>query len=359
MNGLMEILPEAERARARREDGWTGAAQAAFLRALADCGVVETAAKSVGLSAAGAYAFRRRPDGALFHLGWEGAVLLARRKLVDTLLARAIDGQVETITRGDDAARRHRHDNRLGCTMLGRLDRLCAADVEGEEAIAARMVAQDFERFVTMIEDGAGGVEAALFLEAARARHDARMSACFGADGVRNGHSQLNDPEPEEGDAEEADEGEDAQDPAADMSVWRNMDDEWVTNFPPPPGFDGDEQGRFGDDDYERELTEPELVCAFAREEEEMAGLVAAGEAARDAWFGFVPRRPRRARKVVRRAVPLPEPVMEIAGEASGEPQPRSAPVEEPEEENPNIRTVRPWPRPDHGLIPPWAVRIA
>jgi len=355
MNGLMEILPEAERARARREDGWTGPAQATFLRALADCGVVETAAKSVGLSAAGAYAFRRRPDGALFQLGWEGAVLLARRRLVDTLLARAIDGQEEVITREDNVARRHRHDNRLGCTLLGRLDRLCSADVEGEEAIAARMIAQDFERFVDMIAGGAGGVEAALFLEAARARHDARMAACFGPDGVRNGHSQLNDPEPETENAAEADEGEETRDPAADMSVWRNLDDEWVTNFPPPPGFDGNEQGRFGEDDYERDLTDAELVVALEREEAEIADLVAEGEAARDAWFGFVPRRPRRAKKAVRKAVPLPMPRETVAPL----PEPLWKSQDEAGEENPNIRTVRPWPRPDYGPIPPWAQRIA
>lgn len=337
-----------------------------FLRALADCGVVETAAAVAGLSGAGAYAFRRRADGALFHLGWEAALLLARRRLFDVLLARAIDGQVETLTREDNMAKRHRHDNRLGCTLLGRLDRHVSHAVEGEEPIAARMVAQDFERFVTMIEAGAGGMEAALFLEAARARHEARMVALFGVESGRNGHPQLKD---ESGAAAEEDEegedGEDGADLLEDPPVWRDLGDEWVTSFPPPPGFDGRQEGRFGDPGYERVLSGPELLVALSREETELEEVRAAQEAERDRWFGFVPkppppRQPRRAAKLATLPVvtaPEPEPV------AEPEPAPLPEPVCEAddafEDDNPIIRTVRPWPRPDYGLIPPWAERIA
>ncbi len=346
MNSLMDVLPEGERERARREDGWTGAAQAVFLRALADCGVVETAAAAAGLSGAGAYAFRRRADGALFHLGWEGALLLARRRLFDTLLARAIDGQIETLTREDNTAKRHRHDNRLGCTLLGRLDRHVSDAVEGEEPMAARMVAQDFERFVTMIEAGAGGMEAALFLEAARARHEARVAAVFGVDSGRNGHSQLKDLSDMLADDED-DDDDDCEPPEAEP-VWRETDGDWVTNFPPPPGFDGRQEGRFGDEDYERTLTEPELAVALAREETDLVGLRASGDAERDHWFGFVPAPPSPP-KPARKAALLPvegkrAPVGE--SDASGEPES-------------GARTVSPWPRPDYGLYPPWAQRIA
>ena len=344
MNGLMEILPDAERERARREDGWTGAAQAVFLRALADCGVVETAAAAAGLSGAGAYAFRRRVDGALFHLGWEGALLLARRRLFDTLLARAIDGQVETLTREDNVGKRHRHDNRLGCTLLGRLDRHVSDAVEGEEPMAARMVAQDFERFVTMIEAGAGGMEAALFLEAARARHEARMAAVFGVDAGRNGHPQLKDASDVLADDEEDDHCE----PPEAESVWRDTDGEWVTHVPPPPGFDGRQEGRFGDDDYERDLTEPELAVALAREEAELAGLRASGDAERDDWFGFVPA-PSTPPKPARKAALLPvEGKRARAGESDASLEPEAG-----------VHTVSHWPRPDYGLFPPWAQRIA
>ena len=346
MNGLMDVLPEAERVRARREDGWTGVVQAVFLRALADCGVVETAAAAAGLSGAGAYAFRRRADGALFHLGWEGSLQLARRRLFDTLLARAIDGQVETLTREDNVGKRHRHDNRLGCTLLGRLDRHVSDAVDGEEPMAARMVAQDFERFVTMIEAGAGGMEAALFLEAARARYEARMAAVFGVDAGRNGHSQLKDASDVLA-VEEADEGADGE-PPQDEPVWRDMDGDWVTNFPPPPEFDDRQEGRFGDEDYERALTAPELAVALAREEADLAGLRATGDTARDHWFGFVPA-PSTPPKPARKAASLP-----VEGEG--------APVGEADvsgEPEAGVHTVSPWPRPDYGLFPPWAQRIA
>src|SRR3546814_1439257 len=62
-----------------------------------------------------AYALRIRRDGAAFRLGWDAAILIARARLADDLLARALTGHEEVIRKDMDAGEitRHRHDNRL------------------------------------------------------------------------------------------------------------------------------------------------------------------------------------------------------------------------------------------------------
>lgn len=52
-----------------RADGWSAGRQAAFCAHLADHGVVEDAARSVGMSLGGGYALRRQAQGYAFHLG--------------------------------------------------------------------------------------------------------------------------------------------------------------------------------------------------------------------------------------------------------------------------------------------------
>jgi hypothetical protein len=81
-------------------------------------------------------------------------------------------------------------------------------------------------------------------------------------------------------------------------SVWEG-DEAWLTDFPPPPGFDGFEEGEPGSDRYRRELTDAELRAiapalqgdaedAEAGEVGEGADNLAAAHAARDRFFGFV-----------------------------------------------------------------------
>lgn len=284
MNGLLNVLSDEDRARAVRCDGWTGAAQARFLRALADCGVVETAAKEVKLTPASAYAFRRKADGAMFHLGWEAAVLLGRRRLVDVLMARALDGQVDVLTRDGDTTKRHRHDNRLGGAMLTRLDRL--AEDPGEASTTARLIAQDFDNYIDMIENGAGGAQAALFIEAHRAQHEARLAGISGA----NGYPQLKGSRPIETEDEEDEEEEIERDPTSGLEVYKDEVGVWITNYPPPPGFDGEEEGQFGEDDYERSLSDKEMIVVCTRETVELTEYRALAIAARDEYFGFAPK---------------------------------------------------------------------
>ena len=150
-----------------RQDGWTPKRQHTFLAALAEGHTVEKCCRFVGLTVSSAYALRRRAAGAAFALGWQAAALLARDTFADTLAARAIDGQVETITRPDGSeVTRHRYDNRLAMAMLTRLDRLAAADGGERTHHAARLIASDWEAYLAGIERGAGPARAGLFLGA-------------------------------------------------------------------------------------------------------------------------------------------------------------------------------------------------
>ena len=166
--------------RAQRYDGWTPDRQRTFLEAIAEGHTVFTACVKVGMAVSSAYALRRRAAGAGFALGWRAANLIARDKVADTLLARAIDGQVETLTRQNgDTVTRHRFDNRLASTMLARLDRF--ADREAGEAThqAARLVAAEFDGFLDLIDRDEGPARTrAVPRRADRRRCGRRRSRC-------------------------------------------------------------------------------------------------------------------------------------------------------------------------------------
>ena len=124
--------PVPDTATPGRQDGWTPTRQRNFLTFLAEGHTVELACRCVGLTVSSAYALRRRAGGAAFALGWQAATLLARDTVADALATRAIDGQVETITRADGSTvTQHRFDNRLALSMLLRLDRQADAEAGG------------------------------------------------------------------------------------------------------------------------------------------------------------------------------------------------------------------------------------
>ncbi len=148
-----------------RHDGWTPDRIAGFIEALAACGVVADACKSVGLSTQSAYAFRNRRAGRAFAVAWE-AVLIhrGRARLGDELLSRSMNGCVEAVHRdGEIVGERHRHDNRLSMAVLTRLDRL--AERAGDRDAHLRNVSEDMEDYLDLVE--AGG-DADAFIEARR-----------------------------------------------------------------------------------------------------------------------------------------------------------------------------------------------
>lgn len=142
----------------QREDGWTPERIAIFLNRLAEWGIVCDAAEAAGVTRQAAYALRNSAKGRAFQLAWRAALLLARRRLADDLMSRAVNGQVDQLWRdGQPWRERRRHDNRLGLALLTRLDRIAA---EADLDPAATIVADEFEQFVAIAaDDGKGAAD--------------------------------------------------------------------------------------------------------------------------------------------------------------------------------------------------------
>ena len=66
--------------------------------------------------------------------------------------------------------------------------------------------------------------------------------------------------------------------------VWET-DEGWWTDYPPPEGFDGEEQGEYGALKYRRTLTPEEQAVVDSDLAAEKAEAVARGEAQRLAFF--------------------------------------------------------------------------
>lgn len=304
-------------ARAMRHDGWTPPRQRRFLELVADGHIVDHAARMVGLSATSAYAFRRRPAGAAFALGWRAANLVARDHLADTMLERARTGTTETITRDDGTTiERHRISDRLGLQLLARLDRQ-AEVASAAEATAAQLVAGDFDPYLDLVGADASPARAGLFL-AARCDGDAGfgdLAALARADRARRAAPAQDvadlDPDARHGwtaeqwcRAEAAGIVALAPEPAApapspqlpqlraaEASVdsdepvwWDHGAGEYRTHFPPPDDFEGTEHGHWSDDYYERDLSSEECRMMGVEDNDPDAVLDRAC-AERAAWF--------------------------------------------------------------------------
>lgn len=99
------------------------AAQAEFLRILAQWGNVRGAAQAAGVSRSAAY--RQRRECLMFAQLWDAALLCAKPQVEDVLADRALNGTQETVFyHGEEVATRTRYDSRLLLAHLGRLDKL-------------------------------------------------------------------------------------------------------------------------------------------------------------------------------------------------------------------------------------------
>lgn len=271
---------------------WTPANQRVFLEHLAVTGIASHAAQAVSMSKNSAYRLRFRRDGLAFSIGWEAALMVARGRLIDGLMERAMEGYAETATRSEDGREitRFKQDTRLAMAMVHRFDKRIDGPCEALPASAlafARIVAQDFEAFLDLIENGGGAAQMSLFL-AARSdlasllsgSHLAQISADFEEEDDDE-QEVAPEPAPEEPDLTPEEE-------AAAMNIWFcDYSGTWRTNFPPPEDFVGDYEGEFGEHGYERELCDEEEEVRQARFEAGIAPLREAGEAARRAWFGL------------------------------------------------------------------------
>jgi hypothetical protein len=267
---------------------WTPRLQRDFLEAFATNGSVKISAAKVGMSPSAVYQLKQRPEGAAFKLGCAAALLIARGRLVDELLDRAIWGHEETTElmreEGRTYARRRRLDSRLGLAMLARLDRAVDIRARAGEAMLAQIIAGDWTGFLSLFDIEGEGRNAALgcWLAGRDNRANplatlwkdtpiAREVALFSADSEKDPEA---DPTPEE--------------EAAAMTIWHDeVTNELRTNFPPPDDYLGIEEGEFGDADYERTLDLAEAEAWESARAEAFAPLRKAGEAARRAFFGL------------------------------------------------------------------------
>jgi hypothetical protein len=172
---------DRRRGRAQRSDGWTPERIRLFLDTLAECGVVMDAARAAGMSVQSAYNLRNRPAGEAFHIAWDAAELLGRRRVSADALSRTIHGCVDVIVRdGKVWGERHHYDNRLTMAVLTRLDRKAAS--LDRESRTAQVVAGNFHEFVDLVCDGGAG--AAEFIAQRQVAEDggARPTAARGSD---------------------------------------------------------------------------------------------------------------------------------------------------------------------------------
>lgn len=135
-----------------RADGWSAGRQAAFLAHLADNGLVEDAARSVGMGVGGGYSLRRTARGYAFSLGWEAALIIARRVISDRLMTAAIKGEEARWVREDGVTTYTRQNTKLSLALLDRVN----PALSQPEVIA---VAVRFDCFLQMIDEGLNGAE--------------------------------------------------------------------------------------------------------------------------------------------------------------------------------------------------------
>ena len=227
-----------------RSDGLTPAKQREYVEALADCGIVRVAAARVGVSEQAINRLRRRADAGPFNLACEAARRFGARHLHSIAWERAIEGTIRGhYYHGELKSEERVYDNRLLVYLLGKTEHLL------DEPDEARAVAENWEPFVEAMEQG------------------------LPPPGEENEENEESDPRDKDG-------------LLKDIYVWEQPDGNW-TSFPPPAGFDGEEQGRFGSAGYQRTLSEYEEEAMEAGQAEHRAAMMAVEIVRRDRFFGF------------------------------------------------------------------------
>jgi len=248
-----------------RHDGWDGASMARFCETLAETGVVTDTCRACGMSAQSAYALRHRDS--VFAQAWEAALSMARGRLADELLARSLKGSAEQLLRdGAIVGERHHFDNNLAFAILRRLDRRAELGAtfrtpsNSEIPVPPPAVSGDWQLMLDALSED-------------RTSDAARLLA----------------PLPPEVDEVDNPPGDyPPGDNFCHERIWREDNGEWRTDFPPPAGFDGFEEGEWEGEDYHRGLTGEELAAvleAGLAESEDGALSIEEDEAERDAFF--------------------------------------------------------------------------
>lgn len=124
VTGLVEVSDEpidftpVARLRKRR-NGWTPEAQRAFIDALAQCGCVARAARSVGMTPRSAYRLLESQGAESFAEAWDQAIARGVESLRWNALDRALHGAwVPVVRRGRIVSFEHRRSDRLAIALL-------------------------------------------------------------------------------------------------------------------------------------------------------------------------------------------------------------------------------------------------
>lgn len=106
---LLDFMPVPRVA--PRRNSLTPQRQRAFIAALAACGVVTEAARSIGASLEAIYRLRNAPGAEGFRAAWEAALDRGIARLEDVALARAIEGEERVVVAKGEVVHRYRHHN--------------------------------------------------------------------------------------------------------------------------------------------------------------------------------------------------------------------------------------------------------
>ena len=175
---------------------------------------------------------------------------------------------------GELVGERHLLDNRLGLAILRRLDRLAdtglstsSRGVRADNAPSPRPHPVDWNRAVDSLRTGDDEA-------VAEALAIIKSNEVEEVEGPPDSLIQL-----------EEDEGLDL----SDRCWWEEIDECWLTDFPPPTGFTGYESRPYDDigdeEPYVRACTEEEVAILAADAAADRAAERAEDEALRDAWF--------------------------------------------------------------------------
>ncbi|MET1111479.1 MAG: hypothetical protein ABWX67_08150 [Allosphingosinicella sp.] len=224
-----------------RTDGLTPAKQRAYVEALADCGIAREAAARIGVSEQSINRVRRRADARDFDRACEAAHMFGARRLRSIAYERAIEGTLKGhYYHGELVGQERVYDNRLLTYLLGKTEHLLEPPAE------ARAVCANWEAHMEALEQG------------------------LPPPGERSSGEES--PVQSEFDGSE---------------VWEDDDGTWWTEFPPPAGFRGEEQGDPAEGGYKRRLSAREQAAVDAQIDEQDAEALAEDHARRDRFFGF------------------------------------------------------------------------
>jgi hypothetical protein len=222
-----------------RIDGLTPEKQRAYVEALADCGVAREAAARIGVSEQSINRVRRRSDARDFDRACEAAHMFGARRLRSVAYERAIEGTLKGhYYRGERVGEERVFDNRLLTYLLGKVEHLLQPSRE------AKAIRDNWEPCMDALERGL----------------------------------PPPDPRARQGDAGAEISGDE---------LLEDGDGIWWTHFPPPDGFDGEEQGTYGDPGYRRTLSPREQRVIDSDLELEIEEEWATEAARRDHYFGF------------------------------------------------------------------------